>query len=161
VGTGSGCIAVALASELPGARVYATDISAASLRVAAENARRLVGNRIAFCRTDLLAAVGDGRVDVVVANPPYVPESQAATIQREIREFEPRVAVFAGTEGIEIYARLVPEAARVLRPGGWVVFELGFGLAERVASLFGSGWADVAIAPDLAGIPRVISARRA
>jgi len=160
VGTGSGCIAVALASELPQATVFATDISAASLNLAAENAQRLVGNRIGFCRMDLLAGIAPARLDLVVSNPPYVPRTQAASIQREIRDFEPAVAVFGGEQGPEIYARLVPEAARVLRPGGGVVFELGFGMLDSVQAMFGAGWADLDVRPDLAGIPRVISARK-
>jgi len=159
VGTGSGCIAVALAGSVPGAQVFATDISAASLAVAADNAQRLVGRRIGFCRADLLSGIADATMDIVVSNPPYVPLTQAAGLQREIREFEPAVAVFAGDHGPEIYARLIPEAARVLRPGGWVVLELGFGMLDHVRAMFGAGWADIDVRPDLAGIPRVISGR--
>ncbi len=160
VGTGSGCIAIALASELPGARLFATDISAASLALAAENAQRLAGNRIGFCQADLLGAVSDSCIDLVVSNPPYVPQTQAASIQREIRDFEPPVAVFAGEDGLDVYARLVPDAGRVLRGGGWAAFEIGFAMLERVTAMFGPDWADLDVRPDLAGIPRVISARR-
>jgi release factor glutamine methyltransferase len=160
VGTGSGCIAAALASELSRAVVVATDISEAALQVAAGNAQHLLGARIAFCHMNLLDGIADACMDVVASNPPYVPKRQAASLQREIRDFEPPTALLAGEEGPEVYLRLVPEAARVLRPGGWAVFELGFGMTERVEALFGGGWADVSILPDLAGIPRVISARR-
>ena len=160
VGTGSGCIAVAVAAELPRARVIATDISAAALALAAENAARLGVPRVSFCRCDLLAAVATGSAELVLSNPPYVPQDQAAGLQREIRNFEPQQALLAGPEGTEIYAALVPEAARVLRPGGWAVFELGYNMADRVRRLFGPGWQDVEFRPDLAGIPRVISARR-
>ncbi len=160
VGTGSGCIAIAVAVELPRARVIATDISSAALEVASENAARLVGRRLHFCRCDLLAAVATASAHLVLSNPPYVPQSQEAGVQREIRDFEPRQAVFAGPEGMEFYTALVPEAARVLRPGGWAVFELGYNMADCVHSLFGEGWTEVEIRPDLAGIPRVIAARR-
>jgi len=159
VGTGSGCIAVAVAHELPRARVIGTDKSETALQVAAHNAHRL-GPRVHFCRCDLLTAIADASADIVASNPPYVPTSAAASLQREIREFEPAQAVFAGPEGMEIYCALAPEAARVLRPGGWLVFELGYNTADRVRSLFGTGWTEVELRPDLAGIPRVISARK-
>lgn len=161
VGTGSGCIVIAVALELPRARVIATDISAAALAVAAENANRLGARHVQFCRCDWLAAMATGSADLVLSNPPYVPESQAAGVQREVRDFEPHQAVFAGPEGLESYTTLFPEAARVLRPGGWVVFELGYNMVERVRSLMGPEWEAVELRPDLAGIPRVISARRA
>jgi release factor glutamine methyltransferase len=159
VGTGSGCIAIALAHELPRARVFGTDISEGALRVAAENARRLAPH-VRLCRCDLLAAIADGVADLVVCNPPYVPHSAAAGLQREIRDFEPPEAVFAGPEGMEFYARLLPEAARVLRPGGWVVLELGYNTADRVRALLDGCWDQVEVRPDLAGIPRALSAKR-
>lgn len=161
VGTGSGCIVIAVALELPRARVIATDISAAALAVAAENATRLGARQVYFCRCDWLSAMATGTADLVLSNPPYVPESQAAGVQREVRDFEPHQAVFAGPEGLESYTTLFPEAARVLRPGGWAVFELGYNMAERVRSLMAREWEEVQLRPDLAGIPRVISARRA
>ena len=158
VGTGSGCIAVAASRELPRARVLGTDISEGALRVAAENARRLAP-QARFCRCDLLAAVAGRSVDIVVSNPPYVPTTAAAGLQREIREHEPHQAVFAGPVGMEVYEALVPEAARVLRPGGWVVFELSYNTVERVRALFDERWSEVEVRPDLAGIPRVGSAQ--
>ena len=158
-GTGSGCIAIAVACELPRARVLGTDISGEALAVASGNARRLGARLAGFCRCDLLAAMAGASADLVVCNPPYVPEGQARAVQREIRDFEPHHAVFAGPEGTEVYARLAGEAERVLRPGGWLVVELGFLLAERVRGLFGGRWEAMDIRPDLAGIPRVLSAR--
>ncbi len=160
VGTGSGCIAVAVASELPRARVFATDISAAALEVASRNASRLVQGHVGFCRCSLLEAIASNCAGLVLSNPPYVPIEQAEGLQREIRDYEPAVAVFGGPEGMDIYRALVPEAARVLRPGGQAVFELGYNVAERVESLFGDGWEKVTLLPDLAGIPRVVSARK-
>jgi release factor glutamine methyltransferase len=156
-GCGSGAIAVTLALET-GAEVWATDISTAALGVARENAARL-GARVRFLACDLVAAVPGGFADLVVCNPPYVPDGDAAGLAREIREHEPAVAVFAGPTGLEIYRRLEREAPRVLKPGGWIVLELGFKMAAPVEELFAGRWRDARITPDLAGIPRVFSAR--
>ena len=128
--------------------------------MAAENARRLGSSiRVALC--DLLGALAGGSFDLVVSNPPYVPLADAAGLQREVRDWEPHVALFAGATGIEIYERLVADAARVLRPGGWLVMELGFGTYERVLALCAAGWRDTRLVPDLAGIPRVLAAQKA
>lgn len=160
VGIGSGCIAVATTHELPRARVTGTDISAAALEVAAGNAARLGAPGLRLVRCELASALASESADLLLSNPPYVPESEARSIQREIREFEPREAVFAGPDGMAVFAALIPDAARVLRRGGWAIFELGYNMADRVRSLFGSDWSHVELHPDLAGIPRVISARR-
>ena len=157
VGTGSGALAVTLALET-GARVWATDISAAAARVAADNARTLAAE-VGVVVCDLMDAIGAESMDMVVSNPPYVPLSEREGLQREVRDFEPHVALFGGPTGFELYERIVADAARVLRPGGWLVMELGFGSYDRVRSMVAE-WADVAVEPDLAGIPRVISARR-
>ena len=157
VGTGSGALAITLQLETQ-AQVIATDISPAALRVAAENARRL-GSAVHFVACDLAAAIGDGTQHLVVSNPPYVPLADAAGLQREVRDYEPHVALFAGPTGFEIYERLIAEAARILRPGGWLVMELGFGSYGRVESMLRPCWRDIRIQPDLAGIPRVIMAR--
>jgi release factor glutamine methyltransferase len=99
-------------------------------------------------------------MDLIVSNPPYVPLGQREGLQREVRDFEPHVALFGGVTGFELYERIVAGAERVLRPGGRLVMELGFGSRERVAAMV-AGWDEVVIEPDLAGIPRVISARAA
>ena len=157
VGTGSGALAVTLALET-GAAAWATDLSPAALAVAAANAERL-NVRVAWVACDLMSAIAGSSIDLVVSNPPYVPLGQREGLQREVRDWEPHVALFAGPTGFEIYDRLVADAPRVLRPGGWLVLELGFGSLEHVASLF-LGWHEVRVEPDLAGIPRVIAARR-
>lgn len=157
VGCGSGAIAVTLGLETQ-AEVYGTDISAAALTVAADNAQRL-GAAVEFVRCDLAAAIGDGSVDVLASNPPYVPLGDRAGLQREVRDYEPGVALFAGPTGLEIYERLVDEAQRVLRRGGWLVMELGYNSRDRVKSMLGAGWQDVREMPDLAGIPRVLAGR--
>ncbi len=157
-GCGSGAIAVTLALE-SGAAVCGTDISAGALGVARENARRL-GARLCLLQCDLLSALAGGSMDLVVSNPPYVPDGDAAGLQREIRDYEPPVALFAGPTGLEIYARLAGEAGRVLKPGGWLVLELGFKSLAPVRAML-DGWSDLRVTSDLAGIPRVVAARLA
>jgi release factor glutamine methyltransferase len=157
VGTGSGALAVTLHLET-GAEVWATDISVKAATVAAGNAARL-GAKVGVVVCDLMTAIAPESMDLVVSNPPYVPLSEREHLQREVRDFEPHVALFGGNSGFEIYERIVADASRVLRPGGWLVMELGFASRDRVASML-EGWGDVAVEPDLAGIPRVIAARR-
>jgi len=172
VGTGSGCLAVALAWELPHADVFATDISAPALEVAARNAaRHNVVDRIHFLQTNLLDGLGDksptgiGKLpsfDLIVSNPPYVGQDDASQLQREVRDYEPHAALFAGPTGIEMYARLIEEAGRLLRPGGILVLELGYNSAAHVRDIFAGPdcWTNVVFTNDLAGIPRVAAADR-
>lgn len=157
VGTGSGALAVTLQLET-GAAVWATDISLAAARVAALNARRL-GASACLVVCDTMNAIRNTGMDLIVSNPPYVPLSQRDGLQKEVRDWEPHVALFAGENGFEVYGRIMAAAPRVLRPGGWLVMELGFGATDYVAGLL-AGWNELLIEPDLAGIPRVIVARR-
>ncbi|MGD0362666.1 MAG: peptide chain release factor N(5)-glutamine methyltransferase [Bryobacteraceae bacterium] len=159
VGCGSGCLAITLRLETGGV-VWATDISAAAIRVAAENAQRLDAG-VSFVTCDLTSALADRSMDLIVSNPPYVPLSDKPRLQREVRDWEPHEALFGGPTGLEIYSRLVRDAERVLRPGGWLIMELGFNTSSRVAAMFSPAWRNVETAPDLAGIPRVIAACRA
>ncbi|TAN21201.1 MAG: peptide chain release factor N(5)-glutamine methyltransferase [Acidobacteria bacterium] len=159
VGTGSGCIAVTLALERPRAQVMATDVSASALEVAQENARRL-GASIEFKQTDLLAGV-EGPFDLIVSNPPYVAEGELAALQPEVREHEPRVALVSGSQGNEIYQRLIPQAQAALVPGGWLVLEMGYASAQTVVPLLAAwGWTDIATQADTLGWQRVLTARR-
>jgi release factor glutamine methyltransferase len=161
VGTGSGCIALALAKELPGAEIHASDISPEALEIAEANAaRHQMTGRIQFHDTDLLKGLPHGYFDFVVSNPPYVGESEEDTVQLEVKKFEPRGAVFAGPTGLEVIERLIPQARDALKPGGWLVMEISGSIAERVRGLL-SGWNDVEITNDLQGISRVVSARMA
>lgn len=166
IGTGSGAIGVTLSLELSKdtrVRVLCTDISEAAMRVARDNARRL-GSPAEFAVCDLGSALASNVFDLVVSNPPYIPENDSASIQREVREHEPHVALFGGSDGLAIYRRLIPEAARLLKPGGHLVMEIGWLAAEAVGAILGergSGeWTNTETKPDLAGIPRVIVARR-
>ena len=167
VGTGSGCLAVALARELPQAFVSATDISRAALAVARRNAARHgVVARIQFLCCNLLDAFeresSEGpQFDLIVSNPPYVGRSEADLLPREVREHEPGQALFAGEQGFEIYQPLVRQAGKLLVPGGVLVLELGYNGLERVRPLVDApGWTNAGVTKDLAGIPRVIAAAR-
>jgi release factor glutamine methyltransferase len=158
IGTGSGAIAVTLALELPHARVAATDISPEAVRIAAANAHRLRAGAT-FAVADLAACFADRSFDLVVCNPPYVPSADQANIQREVRDHEPAVALYGGVDGLEVYRHLIPEAERVLVPGGRLIMEIGFSIHEAVGAMLAS-WTGVQMRSDLAGLPRVMTARR-
>lgn len=161
VGTGSGCLAVTLALEAPGAPVLATDVSAAALDVARRNAgRHGILDRVTFEAADLVP-VPCPPAGVIVANPPYVPERDRAALAPEVARYEPGAALFAGEDGLDVIRRLVPAAARTLRPGGHLVMEIGAGQAGEVRRLVeAAGLACLRIVPDLQGIPRVVVALR-
>jgi release factor glutamine methyltransferase len=159
VGTGSGCIALALAHELPDAHLEASDISAAALEMARANAARLnLDRRVRFYHGDVLEAA-TGEFDFVVSNPPYVPRSAPEKVQKQVFDHEPHTAVFGGESGMEVYQRLVPQAQERLRSGGWLVVEIGFSQLSEVRELLG-GWSEVRVKEDLQGIPRVVAARK-
>lgn len=165
VGTGSGAIAVALAHALPLARITALDVSPAALQVARENAERhRVADRVRFLESDLLTAVHGERFFTVVANPPYVAETE--DLEPQVRDYEPHAALFAGPTGLEVYRRLIPQAWEVLAPGGWLLMEMGHGQRDSLLELLlpgsaGHGWQAVSFLADLQGIPRVAIAQRA
>lgn len=156
VGTGSGAIALALKHALPGARVTAVDVSDEALAVARGNAERL-GLPVRFLRSDLLAAMIGERFDAVVSNPPYIADGEE--LHPQVREHEPGLALFGGEDGLAVYRRLIPEAWEVLRPGGLLLMEIGWGQREALAGLL-LGWTGVAFLDDLQGIARVVVARR-
>ena len=159
VGTGSGCIALALAQELPAAEIHATDVSAAALEIARANAaRHQLQDRIQFHQTDLLEGL-NGDFDFIVSNPPYVGESEEDQVQLEVRKFEPRQAVFAGPTGVEVIARLIPQARSALQPGGWLVMEISGTVSDAVRGLL-KDWDGVEVTADLQRIPRVMRARK-
>lgn len=169
VGTGSGCLAVALAYELPHAEMFATDISTAALEIAKRNAERNgVADRVSFFEGDLLKPfLAESNelpkaFDVIVSNPPYIGRKEEATLQREIREHEPHSALFAGATGLELYGPLVEQAGALMKDRGILALELGHDSADYVRGLFDrqSGWTNVAVTLDLAGIPRVLAAQR-
>jgi release factor glutamine methyltransferase len=159
IGTGSGCIAIALATELPESEIHATDISRSALQVAHTNAARLGQSRIQFHESDLFSKLETRNFDFVISNPPYVGESEEEQVQLEVRKHEPRNAVFSGPTGLEIIERLIPQAREALKPGGWLIMEISGTIVERVKGLL-SGWQEVQIINDLQGIPRIVSARK-
>jgi len=166
IGTGSGCIAIALANELqeltPQADLQAVDISEKALLVARQNARHLgLEGRVRFAQSDLLSAFAGQpeSFDIIVSNPPYVGRNEADKVQREVREFEPDVAVFGGAEGMDIYKRLIPQAWQSLKPGGWLLMEIGYSIEAPVRALL-TEWQNVDAVPDLQGIPRVVKAQK-
>ncbi|MGB2621884.1 MAG: peptide chain release factor N(5)-glutamine methyltransferase [Candidatus Acidiferrum sp.] len=189
VGTGSGCIAIALANELPGARIVATDISPAALAIARRNAaRHNLSDRIQFLESNLLdgATVGARYIvplqrdpaantedespvpthqplffDLIVSNPPYIGRRESESLMREVRDHEPEIALYGGEEGYEFYAGLIAQAAAHLKPGGLLVLELGHNSLSAVQPLLDlPNWTNAGVTKDLAGIDRVISAER-
>ena len=160
VGTGSGCIALALARELPQAQIHATELSSEALEIARANAaRHQLEHRVQFHQGDLLAGLQDGAFDYVVSNPPYIGEWEADAVEAQVRRFEPRLALFAGPTGLEIFARLIPQACKALRPGGWLVMEMGHSSRDQVCGLL-QEWEEIRLTNDLQGIARVVAARR-
>jgi len=174
IGTGSGCIAIALAHELPLAAILATDISGEALAVAKRNAARLhPTGRIQFIESNLFDAFrAEGtlstptqpneppRFDVIVSNPPYILLGEAPQLQREVHAHEPAIALFAGEDGLAIYAPLIRQARKFLEPNGLLILELGHNSLPGVKQILeqSGDWTDIRVAKDLAGIPRVISA---
>lgn len=157
IGTGSGAIAVALAAKLPTASVTAIDISKEALAVARDNAKRNgVADRVQFLEGDLLTPVAGRQFEIVISNPPYVAEGDRASLSIEVREFEPSLALFAGS-GLDIYRRLIPSAGAAIVAGGFLAVEVGFGQAVAVAGLFEeAGFAQVEFVADLQSIDRVV-----
>jgi release factor glutamine methyltransferase len=153
VGTGSGCLAVTLAAELPASRVVATDTSFAALEVAGQNARRhAVHPRISLVLADLLNSL-TGPFDAIVSNPPYVPSG--AALPPDVAQYEPAAALFAGTDGLDALRRLIPAARPLLADDGLFVVEFGFGQSDEVRALAeAAGWPRIDMRSDLQGIPR-------
>jgi release factor glutamine methyltransferase len=182
IGTGSGCIAIALAKELPNAKIFATDISSAALAIAQRNATRLCfQSQITFLESDLLAAFssssnqspvtnhqpalseaeGSLLFDLIISNPPYIGRKETSALPIEVRDHEPTSALYGGEEGYELYGLLIPEAAHHLKPSGLLVLELGHNSLPAVRPLLETPqWTNLHVTNDLAGIPRVLSAER-
>lgn len=163
VGTGSGCLAIVLAREVPGARVIATDVSAGALRVARRNAARHgVADRVTFVETSFLHGIEEA-ADLIVSNPPYVPSVSAPGLMPEVRDYEPSVALFGGNDGLESLRRVLSESVAKLVSGGWLIMEFGCGQDDDVSALVTEYPALqlVTIRHDLQDIPRTAVIRRA
>ena len=159
VGTGSGCIAVTLLHQLPCAHGIAVDISADALAIARRNAaRHRVTDRIELVVSDCFESVAPQTFDLIVSNPPYVAEDAVATLQREVRDYEPRVALTAGADGLDVIRKLVRDAQDYLKPGGHLLFEIGFDQHAAVGGLIDAqAWQLLDIHHDLQGIPRIVA----
>jgi release factor glutamine methyltransferase len=168
IGIGSGCISVTLACERPDARFWATDISGNAILLAHKNVVRYnLEDRLTLCQGDLLQPLPkDIQFDAIVSNPPYVTEQELPNLQPEVRDYEPTLALSGqpgatGVNGIDLHCRLLTEAPAYLKPGGWVLMEIGLGQAEKIMSYAQNlGYTSVTIVNDLAGIARVIQAQR-
>lgn len=160
VGTGSGCIAITLLCEIPGARAVAVDKSAAALEIARDNAvKQAVMDRAEFVVSDCFDALDprEYQFDLIVSNPPYVSESALAGLQREVRDHEPLVALTPGVDGLSVIRRLLTQAPAYLKPKGHLLIEIGFDQGEAVRSLVDEGvWCLIEVRPDLQGIPRIV-----
>lgn len=160
IGTGSGCVAIALARALPESVIASVDISEEALAVARDNAERH-GVMVEFCRGSLLEPFQGRCFDMIVSNPPYIPAAELATLQQEVRGFEPMTALDGGRDGLDFYRRIVESAPRHLHPGGWLLFEVGAGQAPEVLGLLRAGGfaGDCFTRTDPAGIERVVGGR--
>ncbi len=156
--TGSGILAITLALELHPDSVVASDLSTAALEVARANAVALEAP-VEFTRCDLLDALA-GPFDLIVANPPYVASGSIDSLDREVRDHEPRIALDGGADGLDVYRRLIPQAWVRLVEGGWFVMEIGFDQGASVPALFTDGWSSIHVTKDLAGHPRVVEAQK-
>ena len=164
VGTGCGNIAIALAKELPASLVFATDIFRKAIKIAKKNASINKISRINFLHGNLLKPLQgltlEGRCDIIVSNPPYVTEEEWRILPEEIRHYEPKKALVAGKSGLEIIYKLIEGVSKFLKPGGFVIFEIGLSQKDRVLSIFNNDWSSVECFDDLSGIPRVVSAQK-
>lgn len=160
VGTGSGAIAIAIARALPECSITATDISEAALDVARRNAERN-NVKVRFLNGDLLTSDEAMPASLIVSNPPYVADSDRESLSKEVREYEPALALYAGKDGLEIYRRLIPQVSRMISRGGHLLLEIGYGQANAVRALLQqAGFIPLRFVPDLQGIPRVIDATK-
>ena len=162
IGTGSGAVALALACEIPAARLTATDISAAALATARRNARNLqLEQQIEFLQGDLLEPV-DGFFDIIVSNPPYIAEEEYDKLPAGVKNYEPAAALRAGIGGLDFYRKIVAAALGYLKNNGWLLLETGSNQSTQIVDIFDSSgqYSDISIRNDYAGLPRVIKARR-
>lgn len=161
IGTGSGCVAVSVLHELQNARALATDISEPAINIATRNARSNgVSELIEFVTSDVFEAVDEQRFDVILSNPPYIPSSDIAALQPEVRDFDPLIALTDGGDGLSIIQRIIGESPKHLNAGGFLLLEIGFGQAGKVAAMFDEKvWGEVNFLSDLQGIERVVKAR--
>lgn len=158
IGTGSGCISVSVLHELPSATGFAVDVSEAALMFARRNAKANgVLDRIEFEISDVFYAFGEEIFDAILSNPPYIPAANIAALQTEVRDFDPRISLTDGGDGLSIIQRIISESPKFLRSGGFLLLEIGHDQADAVRKMFDTAiWQSVDILPDLQGIPRTV-----
>ncbi len=160
IGTGSGCIAVTLACELPGAKVYASDVSPVALHTARGNAERHSAGGVRFILGDLAEAFGAGSFDIVVSNPPYVSPAEYENLDPSVKDYEPGLALISGEDGLSHIKRIIRDSSRILKEGGWCMVEAGYTQSTHVKALYEeAGFGDISSVKDISGIERVIKAR--
>ena len=158
IGVGSGCISISILHHLPSASAIGLDVSTSALNVARRNSEKLgVCERLQFVESDVFEKTPDERFDMIVSNPPYVPSIDIEGLQPEVRDFEPHLALSDGRDGLSIISRIVGQAPRFLKSGGFLLMEIGFNQSPLVVGMFESGiWRATELFPDLQGIPRVV-----
>lgn len=161
IGVGSGCISVSILKNVPASTAVAGDISDSALRVAAENARRHdVADRLDLVSSDVFSGIPSGEFDLLVTNPPYIPQSDLAALQTEVLDHEPHSALTDGGDGLSIISQIISRAPKFLKPNGILLMEIGIEQAEAVRAMFDDGkWQEVSIEIDFQGIPRMVFAR--
>jgi release factor glutamine methyltransferase len=157
IGVGSGCISISVLHNVRAAKAVAADISIKAINVARSNAiRYVVDDRIEFVESDVYSNLPDVQFDAILSNPPYVPEIDLESLQPEVRDYEPHLALTSGKLGLDVIGKLVNEAPQYLKPGGMLIFEMGFNQSPAVSQMFDSAaWQTFDILPDLQGIPRI------
>lgn len=158
IGTGSGCIAISFAHYIKGSRVMGVDISKEALKIARKNAQSCgVEDRIDFIESNLFEKVPIQKFDVIVSNPPYIPNKVIDTLDRQVKDFEPKIALDGGQDGLDFYRRIVKESEDYLKPKGLLAFEVGFDQAQEVKKIMEASYEDIKVIKDLAGIERVVT----
>jgi release factor glutamine methyltransferase len=160
IGVGSGCISISILDNIKSTRAAGVDISSAALAVAARNAEKhYVADRLALTEADVFEGL-NGMFDLIVSNPPYIPDDQLKTLQAEVRQYEPQTALSGGSDGLTIIKRIINNAPRFLNPNCFLLLEIGYDQGERVKKLFDmTRWESVKFLSDLQGIPRIVKAR--
>lgn len=161
IGTGTGCLAITLKKKIRNSKVFAVDISEKSLSIAKLNAQRLAAD-INFLFGSLFEPVEAKTFDLIVSNPPYIPTADIETLEPEVRDYDPKIALDGGIDGLEIYAKLIPEALKHLNTGGWCLVEIGIGQSDAVTNIFykSAGYGETVSAVDRGGVVRVVGAKK-
>ena len=158
IGTGSGCIAISLAYYIKSSKVIGVDISKEALEIAKKNALNCgVEERVIFIESNLFENVPTRKFDIIVSNPPYIPNQVINTLDRQVKDFEPKIALDGGEDGLDFYRKIVKQSVDFLKPKGLLAFEVGFDQAQDVVKIMEESFTDIKVKKDLAGIERVVT----